>query len=64
MTCLKPQASQWWIHGSNLASWLQSVACNQQSKLVLLKVGCLEEQQKPGNLLEAHFPGGGASICV
>lgn len=56
MTCLKLQTSKWRIWDSNLASWLQSLACNQQSKLVLLKVGCPEKQHQPGNLLEKQIP--------
>lgn len=69
MTFLKFQTSKWWIQGSNLVSRLQSVAYNQQSKPVLLKVGCLEEQHQPGNLLEMQIPESetlevGLAICV
>lgn len=69
MTWLKPQASKWWIQGSNLANWLQSIAYNQ-SKPVPLEVGCLEEQCQPGNLLEVQIPesrnsgGGTGRLCL
>lgn len=56
MTCLKLQISKRWIQGSVLDSWLQSLACHQQSKLVLLQVGCREEGHQPGNLLEMPIP--------
>lgn len=69
MTCLKLQTSKWRIQASNLDRLLQSLACNQQTKLVLLKLGCQEEQRQPGNSLETQIPesetlGVELSVCV